>query len=147
MKRKLFTTMAIVVLVGVINFNTGAQTSSQHQWNAHVPFAFSVGKVILPAGEYTVRIVNPTSDHPVLLIQNKDGGSCTTVRTIVGIGKPHEEAQLTFRRYGDRYFFAGLNYAGEGTSLSASMSPAEKIAFRETRLTNGQSSVVAVATR
>jgi hypothetical protein len=135
MKRKLFTTMAIVVLVGVINFNTGAQTSSQHQWNAHVPFAFSVGKVILPAGEYTVRIVNPTSDHPVLLIQNKDGGSCTTVRTIVGIGKPHEEAQLTFRRY------------GEGTSLSASMSPAEKIAFRETRLTNGQSSVVAVATR
>jgi hypothetical protein len=42
-----------------------AQTGSRTQLIAKIPFQFNVGNKSMPAGEYTVSQVNPSSDRAV----------------------------------------------------------------------------------
>ena len=64
-----------------------------------VPFEFSVGGKVLPAGEYRV-----SSEAQIIRIQSKDGKKVATTLPIRTVGtKPADHVRLTFRRYGDEY--------------------------------------------
>ena len=63
MKRHLTLTIAIMIVVGIFAISAQAQTSSSQTIRARIPFTFTVGDKSLPAGLYTVRILNPTSDR------------------------------------------------------------------------------------
>jgi hypothetical protein len=68
-----------------------------------VPFEFSVGQKVLPAGEYTV-----TGETQILRIQSKDGKEhviALPLRTRVSAQWPRE-SKLMFKRYGDRYYLS-----------------------------------------
>jgi hypothetical protein len=53
-----------------------------------------------------------------------DGRSSVIVLTTEIIGPTTDDAKLVFERYGDRYFFAQAQWAGDATGLAA-MRPKE----------------------
>ena len=64
MKKHLNTLMAIIILVGAFAASAQAQANSSQKVLANIPFAFNVGNTNLPAGKYTVTVLNPASDRP-----------------------------------------------------------------------------------
>lgn len=126
MKRNLNSLMTIVILVAAFAVSAQAQTAGAQKELANIPFAFNVGKTTLPAGKYTVTVVNPGSDRKVLQIRSSDGRSSAITQTVGVIGKASDKAKLVFHRYGDQYFFAQAQMAGETVSLAAVKSNVER---------------------
>lgn len=136
MKRLFYLPLAIVTLAAVIGVNAQAQTTSTQKVLANIPFSFNVGKVSLPAGKYTITVLNPSSDRKALQIRSADGRSSAIVLTNGVMGKISDEAKLVFDRYGDRYFFAQVRMAGDATALVAIKSSTEKAERRAIAKTN-----------
>jgi hypothetical protein len=118
MKNILNIAIATMILVGIVAVNTHAQTGA-HKVVANIPFEFTVGKATLPAGRYTVTVMNPTSDRKILQIRQIDGRASAMVITTDVTGDMSENAKLVFHRYGDRYYFAQAQMSGDSTSLAA----------------------------
>jgi hypothetical protein len=79
--------IALMVLVGLMAVAAQAQTGSRTQLVANIPFQFNVGDKAMPAGEYTVSQVNPSSDHAVLQLRSKDGKNTMMIQMTNMIGK------------------------------------------------------------
>jgi hypothetical protein len=144
MKRYLNTAIAMIILVGAFTVSTHAQTAGTQPVVARIPFDFNVGSKNLPAGKYTITIVNPASDRKVLQIRSSDGRSTAMTLTNGVIGTASKNTKLVFHRYGDQYFFAQAKMAGETTALEALKSDVER-AQRHAVAKAGKSIVVVVA--
>jgi hypothetical protein len=107
--------LIIIMFAGVLAINTQAQTKVI----ASIPFAFSAGKTMLPAGRYTITVLNPASDRKILQIRSLNGRSSAVVLTTGVIRNASDDAKLVFERYGDRYVFAQAQMAGDETALAA----------------------------
>jgi hypothetical protein len=126
MKRLLTLTIAIMMFVGVVAITAEAQVSGAQRMRAQIPFAFNVGAKSFPAGEYTIAVINPSSDRKALQIRSADGRLSAIVQTNECNAKTPEQAKLVFNRYGDQYFFAQAQTAGDSVALSAVKSNAER---------------------
>lgn len=115
MKRFFNISLIVIVFAGVLAINAHAQTKV----TATIPFAFNVGKTTLPAGRYTVIVLNPSSDRKILQIRSMNGRSSVVVLTTGIIGHVSDNAKLVFERNGDRYWFAQAQLAGDDTTLAA----------------------------
>lgn len=124
MKKYFNIPMAILLLAGVFVVRAEAQTSSAQHVIAKIPFAFTVGKATLPAGRYTITVLNSTSDRKAVQVRSMDGQSSAIVWTTAFEGHAAEDARLVFERYGDRYFFAQALMAGD--TLAAVRTKAER---------------------
>jgi len=122
MKRFFNISLIVIVFAGVIAINAHAQT----RVIASIPFAFNVGKTTLPAGRYTITVLNPSSDRKILQIRSMNGRSSAVILTTGIIGNTSEKAKLVFERYGDRYVFAQAQMAGDDTALAAVRSKNKK---------------------
>src|SRR5262245_5323155 len=91
--------MMLLIVTGVVGAN--AQTSQRKELRANIPFAFNVGQASLPAGEYTVVVINPSSDRKALRIRSADGHLNAIVQVMTETRKEHDQAKLIFNRYGD----------------------------------------------
>ena len=143
--RKISTiSLAIMILAGVLVVGAKAQTSSAQKVIANVPFTFSAGKATLPAGRYTITVVNPSSDRKILQIRSMDGRSTAMVLTTANSVSASENTKLVFERDGDRYYFAQAQLGGDSTGLAAvrHKQPREKNAMAKT---NKKSAIVIVA--
>jgi hypothetical protein len=119
MKKYFYIPLAVVILVGVLATNAHAQSTSPQRMVANIPFTFNVGKTSLPAGKYTVTVLNSTSDLRILQIRSTNGRSSVMIMTSGVIGHVSENSKLVFERDGDRYYFAQAQMAGDSTSLAA----------------------------
>ena len=145
MKRHVRTAViAIMFICGVLAVRVEAQTLGSQSIRANVPFAFNVGQKRLPAGVYTVSILNPTSDRTALQIRSADGKASAIIQTVGAGNCLADNPKLVFRRYGDRYFFAQAQLAGDSTSLTASRTRAERSA-QEALKRRGNMSLVTIA--
>ena len=142
MKRYLNIAMAIVVLAGAFAASAQAQTAGSQKVFANIPFAFNVGKTNLPAGKYTITVLNPSSDRKTLQIRSSDGRSSAMIQTNAVDGKASDDAKLVFHRYGDRYFFAQVQMAGDPVSLAAVKSSAERL--EQQTLASARKSVIVI---
>jgi hypothetical protein len=71
-----------------------------------IPFAFSVGGQMLPAGQYDVRTLT-SHGNDVQLIQRKSGEPSAIVITMPVDAKSGEsKPRLVFNEYGDMYFLS-----------------------------------------
>jgi hypothetical protein len=113
--KKLYIPLMLIMLA----VSAHAQTSSVQRVIANIPFAFNVGKTTLPAGKYTITVLNPTSDRKTLQIRSLNGRSSAIVLTMASNGNLSDNAKLVFERYDDRYYFAQAQMAGDATSLAA----------------------------
>lgn len=145
MKRHLNLTIAIMIVCGFFATNAEAQTLGSQTMRARVPFTFMVGEKSLPAGVYTVRILNPTSDRKALQIRSEDGRSSAIIQTLGVNGALAGNTKLVFRRYGDRYFFAQAQMAGETISLAATRTRSERATQRAMKHRRANSVVAVVA--
>jgi len=142
MKRYFNIPLAIIVLAGVLVVGAQAQTSGAQRVIANVPFAFTVGQKTLPAGRYTITVLNPSSDRKTLQVRSMDGHSSAIVLTNSIDGNAADNTKLVFDRYGDRYYFAQAQMAGDSTRLAAVRSKAE----REERLALAKANKKSVVT-
>jgi hypothetical protein len=145
MKRLFYIPIATIVLVGAFTIGAEAQTVSGQKVLAKIPFAFSVGKASLPAGKYTITVLNNSSDRKILQIRSVDGRASAMVLTTGVTGTATDDAKLVFDRYGDRYFFAQARLAGDPTSLAAVKSSAER-ASRRALAKTGKKTVIEITT-
>ena len=147
MKKQVYFYLATMILVGVLGISTQGQSRNRQQLRVDIPFAFSVGNKSLPAGEYRIQVVNPSSDKSVLQIASLDGRTTMMVRTVDIEGSSTSRAKLTFRHYGDQYFLAQVWMAAESTGLATPNSGAEKTLRREFGKAGKTYDVVAVNAR
>ena len=145
MKRHLLILVAIILLACTFAVNTQAQSAGAQKVVANIPFAFNVGKTNLPAGKYTITVLNPTSDRKVLQIRSTNGRSIATTLTSNVIGNLSDDTKLVFHRYGNSYFFAQAQMAGETTRLEALKSSAERAQKNAAAVAWRKSVVVIVA--
>ena len=145
MKRHVRTAIAIIFICGILAVGAEAQTVGSQTIKANVPFAFNVGQKSLPAGVYTVSILNPTSDRKALQIRSEDGRVSAIVQTVGAGSSLADNAKLVFRRYGDRYFFAQAQLAGDTTSLTASRTRAERSAQQAMKQGDKMTTIALVA--
>lgn len=136
MKRLTYISIAVLVLASVVVVNSNAQTTGGHRVVANIPFEFTVGKATLPSGNYTITVLNASSDRKILQIRSADGRSNTIIWTMSGFAKISDDAKLVFDRYGDRYFFSHAQMAGDPTRLAAVKTKAEKAERRAVARTN-----------
>jgi len=106
MKKYFNIPLMIMMLAGVLAVSAHAQTNSTQRVIASIPFAFNVGKTTLPAGKYTITVLNPTSDRKTLQIRSLNGRASAIVLTTTSSGHANDNAKLVFERYGDQYVFA-----------------------------------------
>lgn len=118
MKKLFKISLMITMLAGVLVVSAQAQTSGAQRLIASIPFAFNAGKTTLPAGKYTITVLNPTSDRKSLQIRNLNGRASAIVLTTTSSGHASDKAKLVFERYGDEYFFSQAHMAGDETTLA-----------------------------
>lgn len=126
MKKYFTITFAVMMFLVVVTITAQAQASGSQIMRARIPFAFNVGKTELPAGEYTITVLNPNSDRKVLQIRSADGKLSALIQTSELDTNTAEQTKLVFNRYGNRYFFAQAQMAGESTKLAAVRSSVER---------------------
>ena len=126
MKRHLSLAIAMMMLLAAVAITAHAQGTNSPVLRANIPFAFHVGSTQLPAGEYKVTVLNPSSDQKVLQIRSIDGRVSAMVRTLGANATATDKSKLVFHRYGDSYFFAQAQVAGNLTALAALKSKAER---------------------
>lgn len=143
MKTHLQILLAIIVLAGAFTVSAQAQTAGAQKVVANIPFAFNVGNTNMPAGKYTISVVNPSADRKVLQIRSTNGRASAMIQTNSVVGKASDDSRLVFQRYGDLYFFAQVQIAGESTSLAAVKSSAQR-GPKDTVAAAGKRSVVVI---
>jgi hypothetical protein len=144
MKRQVYAALAITVLSGALAIGAEAQSRNRQLLTADIPFAFNAGSKTLPAGKYTVTVVNPSSDRNVLQVRSSDGRFSVLLQTTDMIGKSNAEAKLMFRRYSDQYFLSQAWMAAERTGLAVLKSSAERQLQNELAKAGKKSELVAV---
>lgn len=144
MKSHLNLLVAIIILAGAFTVSTQAQTASSQKVVANIPFAFNVGNTNLPAGKYTITVLNPSSDRKILQVRSTNGRSSAMIQTTSVTGNTSDDTKLVFHRYGDRYFFAQAQMAGDSTSFAAAKSSAERAQKQAVVAAAGKQSIVVV---
>ena len=118
-----------------------AQTGTNVAVN--IPFEFIVGRTVLPAGPYTVRIGDPRSG--ILRIESADGGPSMWVLTHTACASHSmSESSLVFNRYGNQYFLSKVWTAGTDAGCELRKSAAEREISRAYRLATRRQEVQTV---
>jgi hypothetical protein len=79
---------------------------------ANIPFAFTAGKMALPAGE--CRVQESAQGSFMLLIQRTDRTAATfVISNAVEVNRPQAHCKLIFHRYGNRYYLSQIWVKGQ----------------------------------
>lgn len=130
MKRQVYVTISVLVLVALSTMSAKAQSATQPSF-AKIPFAFSAGNRILPAGKYLVSITNPVSDQKIVKLTNLATHETAMLQMHLKNGKADGDARLIFNRYGEQFFLAEVWTAADGIGMEASRSRVELAARKE----------------
>jgi hypothetical protein len=131
------------MLTGVFGLMTAkAQSHGNPKSKITIPFAFSVGNKMMPAGDYLVTL--PTAQVNVLRLQRRNGPGSIILMAFSVMRQTSDDSKLVFRRYGQKYFFAQAWFDGDKAGLQALTSRAEKQLIRELAANNGAAAQVAV---
>ena len=131
MKKQIFMLAALVVVLVTMSAVTTTQAQTINQFTADIPFDFHVGGEQLPAGEYTIRCLNPSSDVKVLQLRKTDGESSVMLHTNSIIGRINRKSRLVFNRYGNQYFLSQAWLVSESLGMQAVKSRQEKATSKE----------------
>ncbi len=122
-----FVTLGLLLTLAATSQTAAAQGARRLVVN--VPFDFTAGRELLPAGRYTITRVARDSGR-ALLIRGEDGRKSVTVLTNsseAGGGLP----QVSFKRYGERYFLARVWTPGVEAARALPASSLERQLRRE----------------
>ena len=139
---KKFTVTALLTLAGLVSAGS-AFAQFKHEVRAYVPFEFSVGNKMLPAGNYLFDSEStPTADNHALLVRNIDHPQYHAMR--LGDDGSWEQTplykadteRLVFDTYGGQYFLREVRGPVGIMNLEFPTTKAEKAAERTTVASN-----------
>lgn len=115
---------AAIALVACVAFVTLAATSSPAQVliKADVPFEFSAGHGVLPAGEYNITL----SSSPSILVLSSGQRGVEIMMPKTTEERNSEATKLVFHRYGDEYFLAEIWSEADGSMRTLRATPRER---------------------
>jgi hypothetical protein len=126
MKRQaimVLTTFSLLVMLTA----TSVSGQSDMRLRVNIPFEFSVGKAILPAGEYTVSY----GARGLLVIQSVDRSLSQAFITFsTEASTTRDESSLVFHQYGHQYFLSTIWTAGDYIGHELSKPHAERELIR-----------------
>ena len=135
-----------IALLAIANFALAGTSYAQSTGvRAKVPFSFTVGDKVLPAGDYTIKSETPQ----LIMIKNHDhpADSALTLVDQASNGSP-SGGKLLFRRYGSQYFLSEILCNPADMNLRVPPSKREKRAQREqATLERSTTTLVAYLTR
>jgi hypothetical protein len=121
MTKKIFSTLAGLVLLFAVAAPLQAGSILNHEMTVTVPFEFVAGDRVLAAGDYTVQI-NTERGSVVLRGEGQRALILLTIRkesrTVPVLGK------LVFRRYGTSFFLAEV--WGQNNATGATLAPSSR---------------------
>jgi hypothetical protein len=102
-----------------------AQLPSNEKLIANVPFEFTIGKKVVPAGQWTAQHAF-RNDEMFLLLRNANAKVAVTSSWLPGESKSAPvKSSLTFHRYGNSYFLVAINVEGDRANYKIPESKAE----------------------
>jgi len=131
MKKQIYAAVTLLMVIGIWAVTAEAQSVNGVSIRANIPFEFSVGDKLLPAGEYRIQQVNPSSDVVMLQIANANGEARVMVRVQSMRACDTNRTELVFNRYGSSYFLSTLAIEGSVDAWQAPKSHAERGVGRE----------------
>jgi hypothetical protein len=122
MKKAFFSITSILALAFV---TATPIVRAQEPLVANIPFAFTAGKMTLPAGEY--RVEKLAQGSVMLLIQRTDRSPAGFVLSnAADAGSRQTQSRLVLHRYGKRCFLSQVWVAGYSQGRELSESATEK---------------------
>ena len=102
-----------------------AQLPSNQKLITNVPFEFTVGNRVMPAGQWTTQVAS-RNDANLLLLRNVRAKRAVTSSSLPGESKiaPAKSA-LIFHKYGGSYFLVGIKVEGNQANYRIPESKAE----------------------
>ena len=151
LEMKKFTVTALLTLAGLVSAGSAFAQIKQPAVRAYVPFEFSVGNKVLPAGNYVFGSGSArTTDIHLLLVRNIDHPQYAAMT--LGNDGAWEQApfykadteRLVFDNYGGQYFLREIRDQVESLNLEFPTTKAERTAERSTVASNAaQTTIVA----
>lgn len=105
MERRVLSFLGVASLLIALALPVCAQSFAAHRVTADIPFEFVSGTNTMPAGEYTIRIM----DNPGPVLQVSGPGSRSFSFMASGssdLMARAEQPRLVFHRYGTQYFLS-----------------------------------------
>lgn len=124
MKKQLFGIATMLTLVLML---TAASVHAQsNRSSVTIPFSFTVGHKILPAGEYTVEPSRKDS-RTTWLLQARIGSDSVLFITSAGrASNTQEDTKLVFNKYDNQYFLAEIWTPADSFSRELPMRRSER---------------------
>jgi hypothetical protein len=121
-----------IALLAIANFAmAGTSFAQSNGVRATVPFDFTVGNELLPAGTYTIK---EQSDH-LIVIQNHDKPIAMLSLVNGDSNRSPNGGKLKFHRYGSQYFLSEILCDQANMNLQVPTSKTEKTtALQEAKL-------------
>jgi hypothetical protein len=116
--------LAIALVLASTLATAGTLSAQDHRIQANVPFSFTVGDQILPAGTYTIGSNPSTPDVLTLTNWEKNVNVITIGRA--NQSNPERANSLVFHKYGDRYFLSQIRSEGASVNVDLTATKAEK---------------------
>jgi hypothetical protein len=115
---------AIALLVTMLGLAAGiASAQSTEPLTFRTPFAFVVGDQLVPAGEYTVRVVSVTG---TLSFRSADGHMNVFIHSVpIQKQATADRYKIVFHRYGHRYCVSEIWTPGYSTGRILQQHPSE----------------------
>lgn len=125
MKRQALSILSLLSL-----FLMGSAVAQKIEVRANVPFSFTVGSKVLPAGEYNIGSIS--SNTHTLLVKANDGKASMIVNSNSAQSlEGAQKTKLVFNRYGSQYFLAAVWTQGSTSGFQLPKSSREKELARE----------------
>jgi len=121
---KRITSITSIALFALVSFVTVGSISAQDRAvKANVPFEFTVGNTLLPAGNYEITVANQN----VIEIKNTDR-HVAILTTTTNDGNEATKSELVFNKYGDQYFLREVLCTQAAMNMAVPASKQEKTA-------------------
>jgi hypothetical protein len=135
---KAATILSFVVALTVTFAAVPAAADSFGSIRVDVPFEFSAGHSVFPAGKYTIRPAG-VNTNGVIWITSEDGKAGLLLTNSAESVQPKNETALIFHRYGDQYFLFQVWVVGDTLGREIPKSSMERQAVRAIEVNKGQS--------
>ena len=136
---KAATMLSLVVAMTITFASAPAAADSLGSIRVDVPFEFSAGQRVFPAGKYTIRQAGVSANGLIQIRSEDDKASVFLSTHYAQSVQSRDESALIFHRYGDQYFLFQVWAVGETIGLEMPKSSMERQAARGIEANKGQS--------
>ncbi|MDP2999862.1 MAG: hypothetical protein Q8N47_20425, partial [Bryobacterales bacterium] len=122
MTKRIAGTLSVLTVLVLLAVPLAAQT---RKLKADIPFEFTAGSKVMPAGEYSIVLRSDLSGVAQLVATDAKE-SAFAMGYGIGGGNSQAESRLTFNKYGNQYFLAEVWTQGLSSGVGFQKSRTER---------------------